>query len=266
MEYNNEKQRLMELQKQLRFHNYRYYILNDPVINDHEFDRYYRELLELEEKYPTLKTPDSPTQRAGTPPSEAFTRLEHPAPILSLDNAFSADELKAWQERISKLNNRAAQAEFMLEPKLDGLTVVLHYEDGLLARGATRGNSEIGEEITENLRTIRSLPLRIPPDPENPPPPAYLVVRGEVFIRLSDFEKLNKSLEEAGEKTYVNPRNTAAGSLRQLNSSLTAKRPLTLLVYQIVSSSDSLPLTQKDTLFYLKYFGQVGSPPEEIGL
>jgi len=255
MEYNNEKQRLMELQKQLRFHNYRYYILNDPVINDHEFDRYYRELLELEEKYPTLKTPDSPTQRAGTPPSEAFTRLEHPAPILSLDNAFSADELKAWQERISKLNNRAAQAEFMLEPKLDGLTVVLHYEDGLLARGATRGNSEIGEEITENLRTIRSLPLRIPPDPENPPPPAYLVVRGEVFIRLSDFEKLNKSLEEAGEKTYVNPRNTAAGSLRQLNSSLTAKRPLTLLVYQIVSSSDSLPLTQKDTLFYLKKLG-----------
>jgi len=255
MEYNSEQQRLVELQKQLRFHNYRYYILNDPVISDHEFDRYYRELLKLEDVYPALKTPDSPTQRAGTPPSDAFTRLEHPAPILSLENAFSADELKAWQERISKLNKRAAQAEFMLEPKLDGLTVVLHYEDGLLTRGATRGNSEIGEEITENLRTIRSLPLRIPPDPANPPAPERLVVRGEVFIRLSDFEKLNKSLEEAGEKTYVNPRNTAAGSLRQLDSSLTAKRPLTLLAYQIVTSSDSLPLTQKDTLSYLKKMG-----------
>ena len=255
MEYNSDQLRLIELQKQLRFHNYRYYILNDPVISDHEFDRYYRELLELEEKYPALKTPDSPTQRAGTPPSEAFTRLEHPAPILSLDNAFSAGELRAWQGRISKLDKRAAQAEFMLEPKLDGLTVVLHYEDGLLTRGATRGNSEIGEEITENLRTIRSLPLRIPPDPDNSPAPERLVVRGEAFIRLSDFEKLNKSLEEAGEKTYVNPRNTAAGSLRQLDSSLTAKRPLTLLVYQIVTSSDSLPPTQKDTLAYLKKLG-----------
>lgn len=212
MEYNSEQLRLVELQKQLRHHNYRYYIHNDPVISDHEFDRYYRELSKLEEKYPALKTPDSPTQRAGTPPSEVFTRLEHPAPILSLDNAFSAEELKSWQERISKLNNQAAQAEFMLEPKLDGLTVVLHYEDGLFARGATRGNSEIGEEITENLRTIRSLPLRIPPDPDNPPAPERLVVRGEAFIRLTDFEKLNKSLEEAGEKTYVNPRNTAAGN------------------------------------------------------
>ncbi|MCJ7717340.1 MAG: NAD-dependent DNA ligase LigA [Anaerolineales bacterium] len=255
MEYNSDQQRLLELQKQLRMHNYRYYILNEPIISDHEFDHYYRELLDLEEIYPGLKTPDSPTQRAGTPPSEAFSRLEHPAPILSLDNAFSAGELKAWQERISKLDERAAHVEFMLEPKLDGLTVVLHYENGLFTRGATRGNSEIGEEITENLRTIRSLPLRIPPDPDNRPAPERLVVRGEAFIRLSDFEKLNKNLEEAGERTYVNPRNTAAGSLRQLDSSLTAKRPLTLLVYQIVTSSDALPSTQKETLTYLKQLG-----------
>ena len=251
MEYNPKQQRLVKLQQLLRSHNYRYYILNDPVISDHEYDNYYRELLELEEKYPALKTPDSPTQRAGTPPSEAFARLEHPAPILSLNNAFSADELRSWQERISRLDGRAAGAEFMMEPKLDGLTVVLHYENGLFTRGATRGNSVVGEEITENLRTIRTLPLRIPPDPESPVPPQNLVVRGEAFIRISDFEKLNKYLEEAGERTYVNPRNTAAGSLRQLDSSLTAKRPLTLLVYQIVSSSDPLPRTQKETLSYL---------------
>jgi len=257
MEYNPAQQRLVELQQLLRAHNYRYYILNDPVISDHEYDSYYRELLELEEKYPALKTPDSPTQRAGTPPSDTFARLEHPAPILSLDNAFSAGELRAWQQRLSRLDERASGAEFMMEPKLDGLTVVLHYENGVFARGATRGNSVIGEEITENLRTIRTLPLRIPPDPESPAPPQNLVVRGEAFIRISDFEKLNKHLEEAGERTYVNPRNTAAGSLRQLDSSLTTKRPLTLLVYQIVTSSDPLPTTQQDTLSYL---GQLGFP------
>jgi DNA ligase (NAD+) len=255
MEYNPEQQRLVELQQLLRSHNYRYYILNTPIISDHEFDRYYRELLVLEEKYPALKTPDSPTQRAGTPPSKAFARLEHPAPILSLDNAFSADELRAWQQRISRLDERAAEAEFIMEPKLDGLTVVLHYRNGLFTSGATRGNSEIGEEITENLRTIRTLPLRIPPNPDDPVPPQSLVVRGEAFIRISDFEKLNKNLEEAGERTYVNPRNTAAGSLRQLDSSLTAKRPLTLLVYQIVISSDTLPATQKETLLYLEKLG-----------
>jgi len=135
MEYNLDQKRLVELQQLLRSHNHRYYVLNDPVISDHEFDRYYRELLELEDKYPAFKTPDSPTQRAGTPPSDAFTRLEHPAPILSLDNAFSADELRAWQQRISRLDDRAAGAEFMMEPKLDGLTVVLHYENGLFVRG-----------------------------------------------------------------------------------------------------------------------------------
>lgn len=261
MEYNPNQQRLVKLQQLLRAHNYRYYILNDPVISDHEYDNYYRELLGLEEKYPSLKTPDSPTQRAGAPPSNAFARLEHPAPILSLDNAFSTGELRSWQERISRLDGRAVGAEFMMEPKLDGLTVVLHYENGLFTRGATRGNSVVGEEITENLRTIRTLPLRIPSDPESPVPPQNFVVRGEAFIRISDFEKLNKYLEEAGERTYVNPRNTAAGSLRQLDSSLTAKRPLTLLVYQIVTSSDPLPQTQKETLSYL---GQLGFPTPDF--
>ncbi len=255
MAHKNEQERLIELQGSLRFHNYRYYILNDPKISDFEWDKQFQELLELEEKYPQLKTQDSPTQRAGSQPADAFPRLEHPRPILSLDNAFSVDELRSWQERIKKLDNRAAQSEFSVEPKLDGLTVVLHYENGTFARGATRGNSEIGEEITKNLRTIRSLPLRIPPEAGDPQPPRQLVVRGEAFIRISEFEKLNKDLEDAGEKTYVNPRNTAAGSLRQLDSSLTARRPLTLLVYQIVTSSDPLPTTQKESLEFLRKLG-----------
>jgi DNA ligase (NAD+) len=255
MTENKEQHRLQELQSQLRFHNYRYYILNEPLISDHEYDQMYRELQELEEKYPDLRTPDSPTQRAGTEPSDAFDRIQHPAPILSLDNAFSPEEITAWFERISKLDQRVSEADFTLEPKLDGLTVVLHYENGLFIRGATRGDSEIGEEITENLRTIRSLPLRIPPRPDDPAPPLNLVVRGEAFIRLSDFERLNQQLEENGERTYVNPRNTAAGSLRQLDSSLTAKRPLTLLVYQIVTSSDPLASTQKGSLETLRNLG-----------
>ncbi len=255
MEFKQEQQRIRDLQERLRFHNYRYYILNDPVISDVEWDRFYHELLKLEEKHPDLKTHDSPTQRAGTQPSDAFERLEHPAPILSLDNAFSEEDLISWQERVSKLDARVAESAYSLEPKLDGLTVVLHYENGIFSRGATRGNSLIGEEITENLRTIRSLPLRIPQDPDGPRPPALLVVRGEAFIRIPDFDKLNKSLEEKGKKTYVNPRNTAAGSLRQLDSSLTARRPLTLLTYQIVASSDGLPTTQKETLEYLKMMG-----------
>ncbi len=251
----NEQKRVQELQETLRFHNYRYYILNDPLISDFEWDKLYRELLDLEEKYPDLRTTDSPTQRAGTQPAEGFERLAHPRPILSLDNAFSADELRSWQERISKLKPDAAQADFSVEPKLDGLTVVLHYRNGAFIRGATRGNSEVGEDITENLRTIRSLPLRIPPESSGPRPPENLVVRGEAFIRISDFEKLNQNLDLAGEKAYVNPRNTASGSLRQLDSSLTARRPLTLLVYQIVASDDFLPPTQIETLEYLRGMG-----------
>lgn len=252
---NRKIARIQELQEQLRYHNFRYYILNDPVISDYEYDQLYRELLDLENEYPEAKTPDSPTQRAGTEPAESFQRIEHPAPILSLDNAFSKEELAAWQDRIAKLDQRVSSSAYSLEPKLDGLTVVLHYQSGVFSRGATRGNSQVGEEITENLRTIRSLPLRVPQDPDGPAAPTRLVVRGEAFIKLSDFEKLNQELEEQGEKTYVNPRNTAAGSLRQLDSSLTAKRPLTLLVYQIVDSSDPIPETQQGTLEYLRGLG-----------
>jgi DNA ligase (NAD+) len=172
-----------------------------------------------------------------------------------LGNAFDADGVRAWYERILRLDERVAEASFVVEPKIDGLTVVLHFQDGIFVQGATRGDGEVGEDVTANLRTVRAMPLRIPIQPGKIIAPTYLVVRGEVFIHLKDFEDLNRRLEEAGEKTYLNPRNTAAGSLRQLDPNLTASRPLTLLTYGIVSGEDSLPGSHLETLEYLRDLG-----------
>ena len=250
------KERLAQLRREIHFHNYRYHVLDDPVISDYEFDRLLAELREIEAEHPEWVTPDSPTQRAGSQPAERFTKVRHPAPILSLANAFGADDLRAWYERVVRLDERVTQAEYVIEPKIDGLTVVLHYHDGLFVQGATRGNGEIGEDISSNLRTIRALPLRLPVDPDGPPPPPVLVVRGEAFMPVADFERLNQRLADAGEKTYQNPRNTAAGSLRQLDPALTATRPLTLLTYAIVDwQGPGQPVTQLDTLATLKAFG-----------
>jgi DNA ligase (NAD+) len=249
------KQRARSLQKELRRHNYRYYVLNDPVVSDYEYDQLLRELQSIEAEHPELITPDSPTQRAGIAPAEGFVRVPHPAPILSLANAYNDEELVAWYERIAKLDERVREAEFVVEPKLDGLTVVLHYENGVFSQGATRGDGEVGEDITSNLRTVRSLPLRIPVANTGPAAPPRLVVRGEAIIYLDDFEALNRRLEEAGERTYVNPRNTAAGALRQLDPSLTADRPIRLLCYAIVEGEGDLPGTQWETLQYLRSLG-----------
>jgi DNA ligase (NAD+) len=257
--------RYEELKEQIRFHNYRYHVLDDPIISDFEYDRLLAELVEIEAQQPDWITPDSPTQRAGAPPAEGFVKVQHPAPILSLANAFDFAGISSWLDRIAKLDDRVSSADFMVEPKLDGLTIVLHYRDGIFVQGATRGNGELGEDITFNLRTIKTLPLKIPVSREHKPSlivPAYLVVRGEAFIRISDFTKLNRKLEAAGEKTYVNPRNTAAGSLRNLDPSLTASRPLTFMVYQIVTWDDSTssspapaPRTQQETIDYLRSCG-----------
>ncbi len=273
MESNDLRQRLEELRQELRLHNYQYHVIDDPLISDYEYDQLLLELRHIEEQHPDWITPDSPSQRAGAPPADKFDKVCHPAPILSLGNAFDADDVYAWLERIAKVDERALDADFVVEPKLDGLSVVLHYHDGVFVQGATRGDGEVGEDISDNLRTIRALPLRIPVAPTPSPSdlgggeswegvrvPTRLVVRGEAFIRLSDFEELNRKLEAAGEKTYVNPRNTAAGALRQLDSSLTAKRPLTLLVYQIVAfdASDvgvSRPSTQAASIDYLRALG-----------
>ncbi len=246
---------LLNLKSQINFHNYRYHVLDAPVISDLEYDRLVARLREVERLHPEWITPDSPTQRTGGAISEKFQKVVHAAPILSLAAAYDLAGVRAWFERIRKLDERVEQVSFVIEPKIDGLTVVLRYENGVFVQGATRGDGEVGEDITSNLRTIKAIPLRIPVDPDGMKAPAELVVRGEAFIEIKAFERLNKRLEEQGERTYLNPRNTAAGSLRQLDPSLTASRPLTLLSYAIVAISDEPPETQWDVLEYLRKLG-----------
>lgn len=254
---NEEKlyQHLINLRAQIQEHNYRYHVLDAPVISDLEYDRLLLELKEIEAQHPEWVSEDSPSQRVGGFVSERFEKVPHPAPILSLANAFDSEGLSAWLDRLGKLDQGVFETDFVVEPKLDGLTVVLHYENGLFVQGATRGDGDIGEDITPNLRTIKSLPLRIPATPDGPPAPENLVVRGEVFISLNDFEEMNRRQEEAGEKVYQTPRNTAAGALRNLDSSITASRPLRLYVYTIVTKSDGMPTTQMRSLEMLKSFG-----------
>ena len=250
------RSRYEELQQKIHSHNHRYHVLDAPVISDLEFDKLLNELKRIEADHPDWVTPDSPTQRAGARPADRFVKVQHPAPILSLANAFGADDTRTWFERISRIDDRVEKAKFVVEPKIDGLSIVLHYRDGVFVQGATRGNGEIGEDITTNLRTIRAIPLRIPVDPKGPRPPKYLVVRGEAYMPIHEFEELNRKLAEAGQRTYLNPRNTAAGSLRQLDPALTASRPLTLLVYQILHSEDGkIPTSQWELLEYLKALG-----------
>ena len=247
--------RAEKLRQEIRSHNYRYYVLNEPVISDVEYDRLMVELREIEEQHPEWITPDSPTQRTGAPPAAGFSKMRHPASILSLGNAFDAEGVKAWYERISRLDERVREADFVVEPKLDGLTVVLHYLQGVFSQGATRGDGEIGEEVTSNLRTIRSLPLRVPVQDGMITIPETLVVRGEVFMYLRDFDELNRKQAESGEKTYQNPRNTAAGSLRQLDPELTATRPLALLTYDIVAADTFSWRTDRERLKFLEELG-----------
>jgi DNA ligase (NAD+) len=253
------------LKQQINFHSHRYHVMDAPVISDVEYDRMLVQLRVIEAEHPDWVTSDSPTQRTGSVLSEKFVKVRHPRPILSLANAFGADDARAWFERIVRQDDRVEKARFTVEPKIDGLSVVLHYRNGIFVQGATRGDGDIGEDITPNLRTIRAIPLKIPVNSEERGEssqntthrvPDYLVVRGEVFMMNKDFEALNSKLEEAGGRTYLNPRNTAAGSLRQLDPSITASRPLTLLVYQIVySEGGPIPTSQWNLLQYLKALG-----------
>ncbi len=253
---NDLKAEYQALQAEIHYHNYRYHVLNDPVISDPEFDVKLKRLNAIEAAHPEWVTPDSPSQRAGAEPLEQFTKVVHPAPILSLGNAFNEQDLRDWHARITRLDAQAERADFVVEPKLDGLTVVLHYRNGSFVQGATRGNGEVGEDITENLRTIKALPLHVPVSADGPRVPTELVVRGEALITKADFEELNRRLEAQEQKTYLNPRNTAAGSLRQLDSRITAQRPLTLLVYAIVHhEGGDIPTTQWGTLNYLRELG-----------
>ena len=262
MDTSSTKQRYEELKQQIHFHNHRYHVLDNPVISDIEYDKLLVELRGIEAAHPDWVTPDSPSQRVWAALLEKFEKVSHPRPILSLANAFGAEDARAWYERVCKLDDRVEKAKFVVEPKIDGLSVVLHYRNGIFVQGATRGDGEIGEDITANLRTVKAIPLHIPlaSSPslsgEGVRIPSYLVVRGEVFIPVKEFDELNRKLEEAGEKTYLNPRNTAAGSLRQLDPSKTAARPLTLLVYQVVySEGGQVPSSQWELLAWLKALG-----------
>ena len=248
-------ERYEKLKQEIHFHNYRYHVLDAPIISDYEYDQLIKELYFLESNYPEWVAPDSPSQRAGGGVSERFSKVRHPAPILSLANAFDVDGVRAWYERIKRIDDRVEKTDYLVEPKIDGLTVVLHYRDGYFILGATRGDGDIGEDITMNLRTIRALPLRIPVDLDQPSAPSNIVVRGEAFITKDDFVLMNQRLEENGEKIYQNPRNTAAGALRQLNSNLTSERPLTLLVYSIIFASGEIPSTQAGQLQLLRSLG-----------
>ncbi len=222
------KQRAEVLRKELNEHAYRYYVLDEPVISDAEYDRLYRELEQLEQQYPELITPDSPTQRVGDKPLEGFKQVQHEIPMLSLGNVFDEDELRAWDKRVRELTG-LDEVEYSAEPKLDGLAISLMYENGQLVRAATRGDGTIGEDVTANVRTIKAIPLRL--RTENPP--ARLEVRGEVIMPRSGFDTYNQWAREHGEKEFANPRNAAAGSLRQLDPRKTAGRPLSFFAYSM---------------------------------
>ncbi|MBI3243814.1 MAG: NAD-dependent DNA ligase LigA [Chloroflexi bacterium] len=247
-------ERAAQLRRELQLHSYHYYVLSAPTISDAEYDRLFRELQQIEADHPELATPDSPTQRVGGAVSEKFPKVAHPAPILSLSNAFNSDDVRAWFERLLKLDERVQGAAFVVEPKIDGLTVVLHYENGLFVKGATRGDGDTGEDITPNLRTIKALPLRVPVEGKARPP-KRLVARGEAVIFIQDFEKMNAELAAAGKKTFVNPRNTASGQLRQLDPGLTATRPISLMCYAIVDAEGVKPKTQWEALELLRALG-----------
>lgn len=223
--------RAAELRDTLRQAGHEYYVLDRPTLSDAEYDRLFHELKQLEQAYPELRTADSPTQRVGAEPASRLEKTAHLAPMLSLDNAFNADELRAWETRNARLAAEVREAGYDVEPKIDGLAVSLTYQDGVLAKGATRGNGTIGEDVTQNLRTIREIPLRLADG--GTAPPALMEVRGEVYMPLSGFESLNARRAAAGEATFANPRNAAAGSLRQLDPSVTAGRPLRFFAYTL---------------------------------
>ncbi|PTX48894.1 DNA ligase (NAD+) [Melghirimyces profundicolus] len=225
MDRKEAEKRLKELRDELNEHNYRYHVLDRPVISDAEYDRLMRELIELEEEYPNLVTPDSPSQRIGGEPLPYFEKVRHPVPMLSLDNAFNLEDLREFDRRIRRLTG-VETVDYVCELKIDGLAVSIRYEEGLMVRGATRGDGTTGENITQNLKTIRSLPLRLRE-------PVTLEVRGEAFMPKKEFERINRQKEERGETLFANPRNAAAGSLRQLDPKLAAERALDIFLYGI---------------------------------
>jgi DNA ligase (NAD+) len=244
--------RAAELRRQLDHHGYRYYVLDDPEIGDEQYDEILNELRAIEAEHPELVTPDSPTQRTGGEPVSDLEKVRHPQPMLSLANVRSEEELRAW---ITRMRNHLAregiedpQFEYVAEPKIDGLAISLIYRDGVFERGATRGNGEIGEDVTHNLRTIGSIPLRL----DLEAPPAMLEVRGEVYMSLPDFAELNERRAQAGLSTFMNPRNSAAGTIRQLDPKLAADRPLSFWAYAIGATEGISFAAHWDAMMWLR--------------
>ena len=248
--------RAAQLREELHHHIYRYNVLNDPIITDGEYDKLYHELVQIEQDHPELRTPDSPTQRVGSDLDSDFPKVQHAAPILSLSNAFNSEDLQKWEERNQKLLPDNIELDYVLEPKLDGLSIVLTYNDGILTTAATRGNGEMGDDVTLNVKTIKSVPLKIPANPDSDlNPPSRLVVRGEILFLKKAFERLNQEQEEQDLPLYVNARNTASGSLKQKDSRKTAERDLTAYIYSIVDSDGINLNSEMDVLNYMADMG-----------
>ena len=224
-------EKIKSLRDQLHYHSYRYYVLDDPEVSDAEYDRMFRELKALEAEHPELITPDSPTQRVGAKPADSFESYRHSLPMLSLDNALNEEEFLAFDERTKRLLETTANIEYVCEPKLDGLAVELVYINGILMTGATRGDGFVGENVTQNIKTVKSIPLKLLSDKNVIP--ERLEVRGEMILGIEEFENLNRVREENGEPVFANPRNAAAGSLRQLDPKVTASRPLDMFCYGV---------------------------------
>jgi len=257
--HDNILKKIEELREKIRYHNYRYYVLDDLTIADTEYDQLMRDLIELEEKYPQYITPSSPTQRVGIEPVSGFTTVKHIAPMLSLANAFSPEELRAFDQRIKKLVPEQ-KLEYVVELKIDGLAVTLVSEDDIFTRGATRGDGTTGEEITSNLRTVKAIPLKLFGE-DNPP---RIEVYGEVYMKKSDFKKLNKERTKRGENLFANPRNAAAGSVRQLDPRITAKRHLDTFIYRATFPEGNNFNTHMEVLDYLKKIGFKVNPHNKL--
>jgi DNA ligase (NAD+) len=246
--------RVEELRSQINHANYRYYVLDSPEISDAEYDQLMEELRAREADHPELQSPDSPTQRVGAGPAAQFAVVQHRVPMLSLANAFNADALRAWHERITRLLGREVR-DFTIEPKIDGLAIMLRYEQGRFSIGATRGDGSQGEDITANLRTIRTVPLSL-----NDRPPRYLEVRGEVYLSRAAFQKINDERAAAGQPLFANPRNCAAGSVRQLDSRITARRPLDVFIYALGEAEGWQPRAQWEMLDAFREWGFKTNP------
>jgi DNA ligase (NAD+) len=242
------------LRKTIHYHNYRYYVLDDPEVSDAAYDRLLRELGDIEERYPEAVTPDSPTQRVGAAPLKAFRTVRHSLPMLSLSNCFTMEEVREFDNRIKRFLKRTGAVEYVAEAKLDGVAVELVYEKGKFVLGSTRGNGTYGEDVTVNLKTIRSIPLELLPA-DRVTIPDYLEVRGEVFLGKREFKRLNEDRGERGELLFANPRNAAAGSLRQLDPRVTVTRPLDIFCHGAGEVS-GIPLTTHWDILHA--FSQLG--------